>query len=342
MMARVLFLVLAGTPLPPGKADPLALNEAMKRFADEHVVTAKNPTIRLESLIRVVFSDAVLHLTYANGTKTAVETFESQSGNCLSFTNMFVALARYAGLKAQFQEVRGVSTWDRLGQLVVFNRHVNVVIRLNGQLFEVDFSPERTTRKRKSRIISDRRALAHYYNNKGAELFAEDEPEQALALFELAMATDDSVAHIWANAGVIHSRLNRLEAAELCYRKALLLEKHNYTAMTNLASVLAKQNRDDEAAVLLDRVDHWRRKNPFFHYERGQAAFAQGRFEEAVVHFKRAIRRKPDEHDFYYELARTYERLGREDKAATNLKKARRWAPDEANRERFSQKPGES
>ena len=48
---------------------------------------------------------------YDEITRTASETFRARRGNCLSFSNMFVAMARDVGLDVQFQEVEIPPDW---------------------------------------------------------------------------------------------------------------------------------------------------------------------------------------------------------------------------------------
>ena len=48
-------------------------------------------------------------LDYSEVTRTASATFHERQGNCLSFTMLFVGLARAAGLTATYQSVRGAA-----------------------------------------------------------------------------------------------------------------------------------------------------------------------------------------------------------------------------------------
>ena len=77
---------------------------------------------------------------YAEVTRTASDTFHDRQGNCLSFTMLFVALAREAGLTANYQSVQVQPTWANDGQVVIAS-HVNAVVRTGfGEETVVDFN----------------------------------------------------------------------------------------------------------------------------------------------------------------------------------------------------------
>ena len=79
-------------------------------------------------------------LEYAEVTRTASDTFHDRQGNCLSFTMLFVGLARAAGLTANYQSVEVPPTWANDGQVVIAS-HVNAVVRTGfGEETVVDFN----------------------------------------------------------------------------------------------------------------------------------------------------------------------------------------------------------
>ena len=78
----------------------------------------------VQSIFSVIFDRSVVGFEYSGlKTFTAEETFDKRTGNCLSYTTMFIAMARYAGLIAKFQEVSDFSDWNRQGNLIVFSSH---------------------------------------------------------------------------------------------------------------------------------------------------------------------------------------------------------------------------
>lgn len=321
------------------EVDVLKMSPEMKTFVDENVKEIRNPTSRLQRLVYVVFNNEFLNLTYENTTtKTAEQTFVQRSGNCLSFTNMFVAMARHAGFKVAFQEVMNVPTWDKHGNVVVLNRHMNAVVFLGGRVITIDFNPDVERDDRTSRIVSDDRALAQYYNNIAAEKFAAGKRFEALAWFQKAVDVDKDISFAWSNLGVAHQYVGDSEQAEACYRKALRVNHTEITAMNNLERLYTKIGRVEEAEKLRRKVQRFRDRNPFYQYDLGRRAFNTGDFQEAVSRFRKAIFRKPKTHEFHHMLAAAYHKLGEDRKAERALREARELAPDVFIKDRYSQK----
>ena len=96
----------------------LSISDEMKRFLDEYVINVKNQQERLRILIASIFDRALLGFEYSNDrTYTAQETFKNRTGICLSYTSMFIVMARYVGLPAYFQEVSGYSHWIGISRI---------------------------------------------------------------------------------------------------------------------------------------------------------------------------------------------------------------------------------
>lgn len=335
------FLLQAGIAASPTPdVDILAINPEIERYLEERVRLSAPPLDRLNQLMDVVFSDDGLALAYeSHKTRTAIETFNDRRGDCLSFTNLFVAMARHLGLRVFFQEVSVPATWDKRGGLMVLNRHVNAAVLIGARAYIVDFNPD-LDRSIPVRLLSDATARAQYYSNKGVEALSAKDLPKSLALLRKAVSIDPDIAYAWSNLGVAYSRLERYEEAESAYKNALRIEDDSLTAMVNLASLYHRTQRPKKAQKFLKKVQRYREKNPFYHYSLGESAYDAGRFEEAIKHFRDAIKRKSKQHEFYFALAKAYTRLGRYDRAEKNLKKARKWA-EESNSDaawRYSQK----
>ena len=310
----------------------LTLNDEMKLFLQENVQTYHSSRHRLNALVFSVFGEDGLGFTYGNQrTKTPIETFSSRTGNCMSFTTMFVAMAREVGLHAYFQEVEDFPTWDRRGELVINNKHMNVIVMVEGRYVEVDFLPFQDKRRRYTRRINDTKALAHFFNNRGAEAFAIDERDLAREYFEAAIATNPNFARAWSNLGVYWRHEGNLDKAEECYLTAIDHNRYEYTAISNLAYLYDRANRPDLAEKYATKAERHRNRNPYFHYDVGDTAYANGDLQKALASFKKAVHLRPKESEFYHALARVYHDLGDMKSVEKNLKLAQRWAltPDQ-------------
>lgn len=311
-------------------ADLLALTPQMAKFLVEQVGPSRARTVRLRNLVDAIFSKEGLGIKYGNTrTKTAQETFEERSGNCLSFTFLFVAMARHLGLVAYFQEVAEVLSWDQRGEVVVSNKHMFAEVEIDNGIVQVDFLPGVEKRYHAVHRISDQRALAHYYNNVGAEKLADGHRDEALRYFDKALATDDALAPAWVNHGFAHRQQGRFDVAEASYLKALELDAGELSAASNLASLYLLQGRRAEAAPYLRRVESHQQRNPFHHFRLGLRTAENGDLEAAVRHFKEAARRAPNDAGFHVTLADTYERVGDVENARESFQRALRLSGDD-------------
>jgi Flp pilus assembly protein TadD len=301
----------------------LALSPEMVEFLDAHVTQSADAVDTTRSLLSAIVGSRGLALDYADtSTRTAVETFNVRNGNCLSFTVLFVAMARHLGLVARFNEVMEVMSWGRQGNVVWSSRHMIAEVSTASGLVQVDFLPHIEKQYRLQRRISDQRMLAHYYNNLGAEHLSVGKAGSALDLFRRAQAADPTFTPAWVNQGVALRHLDRNQEAEESYLRALEIDPDEMTAASNLALLYESMGREKDAAPYLGQVRRYRKRNPFFHFSLGLQAARDSEPRVAVKHFKRAIRRQRKDAGFRAELAEAYLALGLEGKARRSLGKA--------------------
>jgi len=318
-------------------ADILGMNRKMAQFLVETVKPGQVRAQRLQALLESLFSERGLGIEYGNTrTRTAAETFSSRSGNCLSFTLLFVTMARHLGLRAYFREVEEVTSWDLRGDLLVRNQHMFAEVELDNGVVQVDFLPGAEKRYRNHRRIGDQRVLAHFYNNRGAEKLAGGEVDMAVAYFEKALATDEGLVPALVNIGAAYRRQRRMAAAEESLQRALDLAPSETAAISNLASLYLSEGRVAEAEPLQRRAQEELRRNPYHHFRLARTAAGAGLVEDAMEHLRRAIALLPDEPRFHAELADLQLRAGRRDEARTSLRRAIGLADDAELRQRLT------
>ena len=289
----------------------LALDSQMLVFLDRFVDAEQADHAKLHQLLYVIIDEGSFGLEYDNHTRTAAETFRLRRGNCLSFTNMFVAMARQVGIDARFQEVDIPPDWTVEGGAFVMNRHVNVLVQLKlagEHLVDFNIGDFRTSYDR--RQVHDRRALAHYYNNMGVERMHAGESVEALLYFRKAIDNDHFFSPPWGNLGILYRRNGSLAYAEAAYFQALDADSGDSVAMSNLAALYEQQGDAERAARFRRRVDAHRMRNPYYRYRLGREAFLAANYEAAIRHLKYAVRRKKNEDSFYFLLGLSYLRIG--------------------------------
>lgn len=330
MMSWATAAVLTVASLTPGPGLPdrdqiMAVPSELQAQLQDHVIQASlSKQRRFELLIDFVSNDQRgLTLEY-NGasTGTVEETFRSGEANCLSFTLLFVALAREAGLHAQLQEIDQVLWWFRQDGVVYNAGHVNARVLVGGQWRTVDVSGDAVIARDKPRVISDQRALAYFYNNRGAELMAAGDRLAAGRHLDAALAIDPDNASVWNNIGVLSLRNGNHRAAERAYTNALKSNANNAAALSNLVTLYQRSGDQAQAARFLRRLQEAQLADPFHQFLLAMEHEKRGDYANAARDYRRAIRLHGNEHVFHFNLARVYLLMGDARRARRALARA--------------------
>lgn len=292
--------------------DPLYLSNEVKQLIDSHIRPRDGEETRVDKLQDLLYGEDFLNVQYSSDqTHTAMEAFYAREGNCLSVMNLYVAMARYAGLDANFQTVEVQPSWDKRGDLLVLSQHINASGRISARrTYIVDFTPEISLQQLTSHIVSDRVARSLYFNNLGVEELIESNFEEALVYFKNALFLHEESSIAWNNIGSTYNRLGNREFAEYSYRMAFSLDGNNATAINNLAKYYRREGNIRLAEEYEEAIERFNERNPYYHFAQGSVAFENDDLESARRSFRRALRLKEAEPDFYYALASVYLRLG--------------------------------
>lgn len=304
---------------------PLALSPEIIAYMEENISDRSSSMRIVDQLQKLLFSPEYLNIQYDDAvTRTAIETFATRQGNCLSLVNLYIAMARHYGVDANFQTVMVRPSWDVRGELLVLSQHINALGRLNPSTsYIVDFTPEVSLQQLTASTISDVQARALYFNNLGAESLIAGKHEQAISYFKNALHLDPELSISWNNIGTAYSRSGDDEIAEYAYRKAFSIDRTNVTAISNLVKFYYRIGDVDTAQRYAKAIERFNNKNPYYHYNLGNIAFSEGDYESAEEYFFAAIKHKDSEPDFYLALSKTYEKLEQPERAAQLLEAAR-------------------
>jgi len=339
-------MILDSSPLAAGslpgegsQVDILEVTPEMAAFLDAHMDGVQNRYARMKRLVNAVMGEDNFELVYDDSTRTARETFEERRGNCLSFTNMFVAMARYLDITANYQEVDIPPDWSLAGEAFLFSQHVNVHIDLGAdEIRIVDFNIYDFNTTYERRIISDQRARAHYFSNIGVDHMLAGKTHEAYLNFRQAIAEDQTFTPAWINIGILHRREQYPAFAEAAFAKALELDQFNPVAMSNLASLYEEAGLTEQAQVYRDWVQSHRMRNPYYRYQLARDAVVSGDYQAAIDHLNYAIRERESESRFYSLLSISYLMSGNKAAAQRWMEKAESVAVEEADRQKYHHK----
>lgn len=310
-------------------ADLLRTTPEMSAFVEQYAGSDRGGHSPAWSLAYAALDPYVLDFSYEpQVTLTADEAFRLRRGNCLTFSAMFVALARDAGLKAHFQEVIIPPNWSAVNDTVLVSKHVNATVTDKRRNYAIDVSRRKTSGREIIRPLSDNEAQAQYYNNLGADALVREDLGLAYANFARALEVQPALAYIWSNLGVVFRRNDQTADAIFAYQTALQFDPDHRASLNNLHTIYTEEGDLEAAAALAARVERNRRKNPYYLLYLAEVASEEQRWSDAIELLNRAIRIDDEEYRFHYALAQAQFHAGQVDVARVSLNRARALAPD--------------
>lgn len=300
---------------------PFEVDETVLAAAEGRISPAGNERDRVDQVTDFIFG--WLDLEYARTpTRSAIGTFRARHGNCLSFVNLFVGLAREHHLAPFYVEVEDYQRWDYSEGSVVSHGHIVAGLRVDGKLQTFDFLPYRAKSYRDFEPIDDLKAAAHYFNNLGAEALMRGDLERARELTEIAVALTPWFDKAVNNLGVTLLRQGEPRQALAVFQDGLERDPENVALLTNAARAHQQLGRVDRADELLTRLDDVHHSNPFFYVYRGELALARGDLEAALESMRKAYRRDSDVPEVHVGLVKVYLAMGERQKALHHLERA--------------------
>mgnify|MGYP002348827989 CR=1 FL=1 len=329
-------LILGRAYLPAELPDLelFGLTPEMKQFAEAATAGINSSGAKAEALHKALMTSTNYGgrgITYsAYDTITGIEAFERRQANCLSYTLLYVAMARHVGLKAEVNEVILPPTWDmRATDTYLLMRHVNAKVFMpranqswvrvvgNADISDivVDLEMRRFRPHYKQKVIGKPLVAAQFYSNRGMELAAEGKPREAFLYLRKALLMSEEPSYIWSNFGSFYRRQGLLPEAEKVYLHGLQINPRDYTIMHNLAGIYQEIGNKERADYYQKRVRLHRNANPYFMFKRAEDEIAKGDYPAALELIKKAIKKEGNEARFYTLAATIYDALGEADNA---------------------------
>ncbi len=310
-------------------ADLFGLTEEMKAFAEAVTSNINRSDAKAEALHKALIgtvNDGGRGITYsAYETITGIEAFERRQANCISYTLLFVAMARHVGLKAEVNEVLLPPTWDmRATDTYLLMRHVNAKVFMPrpNQTFArvvgtadvsdivVDLEMRRYRPHYKQHVIDKDLVAAQFYSNRGMELAAEGKTREGFLYLRKALLMSQEPSYIWSNFGSFYRRQHLYPQAEAIYLHGLSINPRDYTIMHNLAGLYKSMGNAEQSEYYQKRVRAHRNANPYYMYKRAEEELNKGKYDNAEALIKAAINKEDKEERFYRLAATIYEKQG--------------------------------
>lgn len=323
-------------------ADLFGLSPEMRRFVDQVTEGKRSHDAKAEAIHKALLSptsEGGRGITYsAETTNTGVDAFDARRANCLSYTLLYVAMAKYAGLDVYFNEVMLPPTWDMRGDdTYLFMRHINTRVimpkafRTLSRVVDVgdarsadivvDLEMRRYRSTYKQHRLSNDQAASQYYSNRGMELAAQGDTKAAFLHLRKALSLEENSSYIWSNMGSLYRRLGFFPEAEAVYLQGLAVRPNDYTVMHNLTGLYKAMGNKEMESFYRDRVRRHRAANPYYQYKVAQDWMADGDYSKARDSIEKALEQEKNEPRFYRLAAEIYDYLNEPERAAEARKK---------------------
>lgn len=259
------------------------------------------PKAQANAILAKIIGDDSLNVVYEHDSNlTAYEVVIKRSANCISYTNLFIAIARSLGLDAVFVDV---TQQIEFGSDEFFNYqegHICAGIREGERLLLFDFVYNSKNYK-KYRVIDDLEAIANFLtilgvtNDKRFIATGKNEfKDRALYYHSAALTLSPKFTRAMNNLAVIYLRENNLPAAERLLIQALSIDDALNVARYNLAEIYIRKGELNIARELLVQNLQFAMGDPYTYHRLGLIYFTQKNLAEAEKFFKKAINMKKD------------------------------------------------
>ncbi len=310
-----------GAELTASVEFPFELTPELVAAVEERLSPAGSERRRTEQVIDFIFG--WVDLRYAlTPTRDAAGTYAAREGNCLSFVNLFVGVARHQRLNPFYVEVKDYQRWNYREGVVVSRGHIVAGLYVDGKLETFDFLPYRPKSYKQFKPIEDLAATAHFYNNLGAEALMEDRLDEARRHLEIAVSLGPDFDKAINNMGVALLRGGETARALELFERGRDLHPENIPILTNLARAYQETGREQEAGAILARIEDVNESNPFFFVYRGDLALARGDATAALRYMREALRADSEVPEVHVGLARVYLSVGEIAKARHHVERA--------------------
>jgi tetratricopeptide (TPR) repeat protein len=309
--------------------NPLEIDADMKRAVDRSVGRHADPASRLRHLARFLTDSGFVNFQYvSNQSLTARQAFRQRRGDCMAYTNLFMALARYLGIDAYFVHVREVSNYYERGGYFFVSSHVAVGYGQGPAAEVVDFAKEISDWKLALySVISDDAALALYYNNVAVDHMLGGRTREAEHLFRFWLAREPNVAELYNNLGVLLNRRKRHDEALRVLLDGIRRFPSYAPLFTNGLNAARGAGRPELAREFEERGKEIEHADPFFLFARALRFYHADRYAEATPLFEQAMRRKPDSPVLVAWLTRALLASGRRAEGLEMFERVKEMAP---------------
>ncbi len=178
--------------------------------------------------------------------------------------------------------------------------------------------------------LAERPDLWQAYAALVRQLVDTEQLDEALEVAQQAAAKFPLLPRVWADLASVHQARGEAAAEIEALEKALQISPFFCEAARQLAEVLIREDRLDEAQAAIDRAVAGEPRDIYNQGTLGDVQWAKGEREAAIETYKQAVRTEPGYEYGWHRLEQCAEELGQQDVALEMFRELTRTRPDEA------------
>jgi|WetSurMetagenome_2_1015567.scaffolds.fasta_scaffold12189_4 tetratricopeptide (TPR) repeat protein len=306
--------------------NPFSIDPAIAAQVEQKVGSGGTATDRMR---RLTFYLNERKFDYvANRSLTATEAFNSKRGDCMAYTNLYMALARSLRIPTFFVHISEVQNYYERDGLFFVSSHMAVGCQIQYFTVIVDFTEQKSEYTLALyNAVDDATAAALFYNNLAVDHLMSGDVEYAEKLLRYLIRSLPHLKEAKNNLGVVLMRQGRFREALVVLQEALEQSPEYKPLYTN--AIQAARGAGDPA--LADQISRQgesiMKRDPFYVFNEGVERFHEKDYAGALVKFQRVLSREAQSPMLYAWIARTRLSIGQESEGIKAFEEAQKLAP---------------
>jgi Flp pilus assembly protein TadD len=313
---------------------PYKINNQLRELASAVAQPGWSKSFQAKQLAIKLLTKDQLGIVYShNYNLCAEEVFRERKANCISYTNLFIGMARSIGILAEYAEVTEIESYVKVGDTIVYNSHICAVVYEGPNYYLIDFSLRPYKQYHFWQALNDLEATAVFYNNMGAQEYLKtddpDRTDKALTYYHLSRKLAPNLPQVYNNLGVLELNRNNISKAESYFHTALENRPGYFAAYSNLASIYMMRGELDKAISLYQSAIVASPENMYAYHALALLQIRKGDLESAERNLRKALSLDDHYTESRHELGRLLLRGGRLAEAFEQFAIALRLQPDD-------------
>ncbi len=280
--------------------DPLALSPEVRVRVKEHLTYEGTEKARMLRLVRYLGdSDGLSFRYHPQQSLSAERAFFARQGDCMSYANLYVALARMMDVAVRFVRITQLPvTWESRGRFFE-SSHMAVAFGREAawdQSLVIDFGNTHSAPWRFALYddVPDELAFVLFQNNVAVEKMVGGEVVEAERILRFLLARSPDVPEVHNNLGLVLLQAGRVKEA----MEVLLAGVERFPRFRPLyanAVQAARRVGDVKLAESLEQSGRELLENdPSWNFNEGLRSYQSRAFLAAAVRFEKALSADPD------------------------------------------------